>query len=97
VPLVFGTPRADFGAMMLGDPVPAAATRLGDTMRADWTAFAAGHPTAGHPTSPAPWPRYDADTRSTRVYDDPVRDQEYPEETSRRLWAEHRFAALPLR
>jgi para-nitrobenzyl esterase len=89
VPLVFGTPQADFGAMMLGDPVPGSAIAVGNTMRADWTAFAAGRPPAG-------WPRYHPPERLTRVYDDPVTDQAYPEETSRRLWAGHRFAALPL-
>jgi para-nitrobenzyl esterase len=89
VPLVFGTPQADFGAMLLGDPVPEAAIAVGENMRADWTAFAAGRP-------PADWPRYHPRERLTRVYDDPVTDREYPEETSRRLWAEHRFAALPL-
>ena len=89
VPLVFGTPQADFGAMMLGDPVPAAALAVGDAMRADWTAFAAGR-------RPAGWPRWDPRSRRTRVYDDPVTEQAYPEETSRHLWAEHRFAALPL-
>jgi para-nitrobenzyl esterase len=89
VPLVFGTPQADFGAMMLGDPVPGSAIAVGNTMRADWAAFAAGRPPAG-------WPRYHPPERLTRVYDDPVTDQAYPEETSRRLWAEHRFAALPL-
>ena len=105
VPLVFGTAQADFGAMLLGDPVPASATTVGDRMRADWTAFAAGHlpaagpgrlPAAGAGRLPAGWPRYEPEARPTRVYDDPVTDQEYPEETSRRLWAEHRFAPLPL-
>jgi para-nitrobenzyl esterase len=97
VPLVFGTPQADFGAMMLGDPVPEPALAVGHAMRADWTAFAAGReasPAGGR--RPAGWPRYRPQDRLTRVYDDPVTDQAYPEETSRLLWAEHRFAALPL-
>jgi para-nitrobenzyl esterase len=89
VPLVFGTPQADFGAMLLGDPVPESALAVGNSMRADWTAFAAGR-------HPAGWSRYDSRERLARVYDDPVTDQAYPEETSRRLWAGHRFAALPL-
>jgi para-nitrobenzyl esterase len=89
VPLVFGTPRADFGAMLLGDPVPESALAVGNAMRADWTAFAAGRP-------PAAWPRYDPKQRLTRVYGDHVTDEEYPEDASRRLWAEHRFAPLPL-
>jgi para-nitrobenzyl esterase len=89
VPLVFGTPQADFGAMLLGDPVPESAIAVGNTMRADWAAFAAGR-------HPAGWSRYGPQERLARVYDDPVTDRAYPEETSRRLWAEHRFAALPL-
>ncbi len=101
VPLVFGTPQADFGAMMLGDPVPASALAVGHAMRADWTAFAAGPAAAREAGSEAArpasgWPRYHPQDRLTRVYDDPVTDQAYPEETSRHLWAEHRFAALPL-
>ncbi len=89
VPLVFGTPQADFGALLLGDPVPASAVAVGDSMRADWTDFAAGR-------RPAGWSRYEPQTRPARVYDEPVSGQPYPEETSRRLWAEHRFASLPL-
>jgi para-nitrobenzyl esterase len=97
VALVFGTPQADFGAMMLGDPVPPSALAVGNAMRADWTAFAAGRPASPAPGRPAAaWPRWDPRARLTRVYDDPVTDQAYPEETSRLLWAEHRFAALPL-
>ena len=86
---MFGTPQADFGALLLGDPVPASAVAVGDRMRADWTDFAAGR-------RPAGWSRYEPQTRPARVYDEPVSGQPYPEETSRRLWAEHRFASLPL-
>jgi para-nitrobenzyl esterase len=96
VPLVFGTPQADFGAMMLGDPVPASALAVGHAMRADWTAFAAAREAGPAGRPPSGWPRYHPRDRLTRVYDDPVTDQAYPEETSRHLWAEHRFAALPL-
>ena len=98
VPLVFGTLQADFGAMMLGDPVPDAAIAVADRMRADWTTFAAAaaRPAAAAARPAAGWPRYDPRQRLTRVYDTQVTDQTYPEETSRRLWAEHRFAALPL-
>jgi len=86
---VFGTYGADFGGLLLGDPVPAAAVTLGERMRADWTAFASGR-------GPADWPLYEPATRSTRVYDTEVTVARYPEETSRRLWTEHRFAPLPL-
>jgi para-nitrobenzyl esterase len=88
VPLVFGTLHADFGRMLFGDPVPGAAVRLGEQMRADWTAFAAGQLTG--------WPAYEPTRRLTRVYDDPSTEQAYPEETSRRLWAGHQFGPLPL-
>jgi para-nitrobenzyl esterase len=88
VPLVFGTPDADFGRLLFGDPVPPPALELGARMRADWTAFAAGQLTG--------WPAYEPAGRATRVYDDPVTEQPYPEETSRRLWAGHRFGPLPL-
>jgi para-nitrobenzyl esterase len=88
VPLVFGTMQADFGQMLFGQPVPEPALALGRRMRADWTAFAAGH-LAG-------WPAYETGGRSTRVYDDPVTDSPYPEDTSRRLWAGHTFGVLSL-
>jgi para-nitrobenzyl esterase len=89
VPLVFGTYGADFGGLLLGDPVPEAAVTLGERMRADWTGFASGR-------LPSGWPAYEPATRSTRVYDTEVTVGPYPEETSRRLWTEHRFAPLPL-
>jgi para-nitrobenzyl esterase len=88
VPLVFGTPRADFGGMLLGDPVPESALALGERMRADWSAFAAGQLSG--------WPPYEPVGRATRVYDDPVTTEAYPEETSRRLWDRHSFGLLGL-
>ncbi|HXP56906.1 MAG TPA: hypothetical protein VN847_18200, partial [Streptosporangiaceae bacterium] len=88
VPLVFGTETADFGGMLFGDPVPEPALALGEQLRADWTAFAAGQLTG--------WPAYEPGQRLTRVYDDPITTGPYPEETSRRLWAGHQFGPLGL-
>jgi para-nitrobenzyl esterase len=88
VPLVFGTLQADFGQMLFGQPVPESALVLGQRIRADWTAFAAGRSTG--------WPAYEPAGRITRVYDDPVTDSPYPEDTSRRLWAGHSFGVLGL-
>ena len=57
-------------------------------LRAAWTAFA----TTGDPG----WPPYDTQRRLVQIFDaDPVVTA-YPEETSRRLWQNHRFQALPL-
>ena len=88
VPLVFGTMGADFGGMLFGDPVPEPALALGEQLRADWTAVAAGQLTG--------WPAYEPGQRLTRVYDDPITTGPYPEETSRRLWAGHQFGPLGL-
>jgi para-nitrobenzyl esterase len=88
VPLVFGTETADFGGMLFGDPVPESALALGEQLRADWTAFAAGQLTG--------WPAYEPAGRLTRIYDDPITTGPYPEETSRRLWAGHQFGVLGL-
>ena len=88
VPLVFGTPQSDFGPLLLGDPVPGPALALGERMRADWTAFAAGQLTG--------WPAYEPGGRPTRVYDDPVTTGPYPEEVSRQLWDGHSFGVLDL-
>jgi para-nitrobenzyl esterase len=88
VPLVFGTFGAGFGPMLFGDPVPAAAMALGEQMRDAWTAFAAGQ-------SPG-WPAYTPAERLTRIFDEQQAVVSYPEETSRRLWAGHRFGVLTL-
>lgn len=42
------------------------------------------------------WPRYDPQTRSTRVHNAEPTTLPYPEEPSRRLWANHRFDTLDL-
>ena len=88
VPLLYGAFTAGFGQLLFGDPVPPSAVDLGDQMRASWTAFAAG----GDPG----WPAYAPAGRLTRIFDDPVTVVTYPEETSRRLWARHRFGVLDL-
>jgi para-nitrobenzyl esterase len=90
VPLVFGSFTASFGQMLFGRPTPPAAVDLGDLMRASWTAFA----TSGDPG----WPAYaPADRRRlTQIFDAPPAVAPYPEETSRQLWAGHRFKALEL-
>jgi para-nitrobenzyl esterase len=57
-------------------------------MRGAWTGFAA----CGDPG----WPAYDTVSRLTRIFGVPPAVVEYPEETSRRIWAGHRFEPLPL-
>ena len=56
--------------------------------RTAWTAFAA--------TGDPGWLLCDTKRRLVQIFDsDPVVSS-YPEETSRRLWQDHRFQALPL-
>lgn len=86
VPLIFGSFTAGFGQMLFGGQAPAAAVNLGEAMRSSWAAFAA----SGDPG----WPAYAAAGRLTRIFDDPPSVAPYPEETSRRLWAEHEFGVL---
>jgi para-nitrobenzyl esterase len=74
--------------MLFGDPAPPAAVDLGELMRASWTAFA----TTGDPG----WPAYAPAGRLTQTFDAPPAVTPYPEETSRRLWAEHQFGVLQL-
>jgi para-nitrobenzyl esterase len=73
--------------MLIGDPPTLAAQELFGQIRGAWTAFAAN----GDPG----WPSYDAG-RSTRIFDERPVVVAYPAETSRRLWRDHTFAALPL-
>jgi para-nitrobenzyl esterase len=89
VPLVFGTFDAQLSRMLLGpDPSPAAEA-MSAHVRAAWTAFAA----TGNPG----WPAYDSQNRLTRILDAEPANSAYPEETSRLLWKDHLFAALPPR
>ncbi|MFY1682467.1 carboxylesterase/lipase family protein [Micromonospora sp. WMMD730] len=87
VPLVFGNLTSGQPAMLIGDPPPPAAYELSEQFRSAWTAFAA--------TGDPGWPPYDAG-RGTRVFDERPTVVAYPEETSRLLWRDHTFAALPL-
>jgi len=85
VPLLFGTPNQ----MLLGDKPPPHAEALGTRLRTAWTTFAA--------TGDPGWPAYDTGRRLVQIFDTAPAVAAYPEETSRRLWLNHTFAALPLR
>jgi para-nitrobenzyl esterase len=63
--------------------------QVSHSMRADWVDFA----THGSPG----WAPYEpSGARTSRVYSADTTDRPYPEESSRRLWAHHRFDALDL-
>jgi para-nitrobenzyl esterase len=87
VPLVFGNLTSGQTAMLIGDPPSPQAEELSVRVRRAWTAFAS----YGDPG----WPPYD-DHRLTQLFDTPSTVTTYPEETSRLLWQDHAFAALPL-
>ena len=57
-------------------------------MRAAWTAFAI-HGDPG-------WSAYDTDQRLAQLFDARSTVTTYPEETSRLIWQDHTFPALPL-
>ncbi|MFC4533051.1 carboxylesterase/lipase family protein [Sphaerisporangium dianthi] len=88
VPLVFGNLGSGQPAMLIGDPPSTAAEELSARIRGAWTAFAA-HGDPG-------WPPYDAGRRLAQLFDTPSMVTAYPEETSRLLWRDHAFPALPL-
>ncbi|TKK85380.1 carboxylesterase/lipase family protein [Herbidospora galbida] len=87
VPLVFGNLTSGQTAALVGGPSPEAA-ELSAQMRGSWTGFAA-HGDPG-------WPAYTTGERLTRVFGTPSTVAPYPEETSRLLWRDHDFSALPL-
>jgi para-nitrobenzyl esterase len=87
VPLVFGNLDSGQTAALIGGP-SRAAEELSAEVRGAWTAFAA-HGDPG-------WRPFDACHRHTRLFDAPSTVAGYPEDASRRLWADHRFPALPL-
>jgi para-nitrobenzyl esterase len=87
-PLLFGTFDAHLGPMLLGPEPSAEAEALSARFRAAWTAFAA--------TGDPGWPAYDTRQRLVQILDAEPAVTAYPEETSRRLWQDHRFPALPL-
>jgi para-nitrobenzyl esterase len=89
VPLVFGNLKGGFiHETLLGPEPPAETETVSAWMRAAWAAFAR----TGEPG----WPAYDPSARTTALIDLETTVAPYPEETSRRLWADHEFAALPL-
>jgi len=87
VPLVFGV-YSGLGLLLFGPEPPAGAVALGDLMRSEWAAFAAG----GDPG----WPPYAPGRRMTRIFDDPPDVTPYPEHASLHLWDQHRFGVLDL-
>ena len=88
VPLVFGNLGSGQPALLIGEPLSAAAEALSARIRAAWTAFAAD----GDPG----WPAYDAGQRLVQILDTRPAVTAYPEEASRLLWQQHTFPALPL-
>jgi len=87
VPLVFGDYRG-LGQTMFGTPPPQGALAVGNLMREQWAAFAAG----GDPG----WPQYTPGRRMTRIFDDPPDVAPYPEEASMHIWDQHRFGVIDL-
>jgi para-nitrobenzyl esterase len=88
VPLVFGNLDRGQTALLIGASPSAEAEALSASMRASWTAFAA-HGDPG-------WPAYDTVRRLVRVLDAVPAVARYPEESSRLIWQDHTFSALPL-
>ncbi|MFF3068984.1 carboxylesterase/lipase family protein [Kitasatospora sp. NPDC057904] len=88
VPLVFGNLDRGQPALLLGETASPEAEAVSAGLRAAWTSFA----THGDPG----WPPYDAEQRLARQFDTTPAVVPYPEETSRRIWQDHTFAALPL-
>ncbi|MFH8347624.1 carboxylesterase/lipase family protein [Streptomyces sp. NPDC018045] len=86
VPLVFGAFGGHIAELLLGKEPPAEARVLSETMMASWTAFAA--------TGSPGWAPYRPETRLTRVLTADSVTVPYPEETSRRIWADWAFTAL---
>jgi para-nitrobenzyl esterase len=89
VPLVFGTLAT--APDLFGEDPPEEAVEVSARMRAAWVALA----TDGEPG----WAAFDQQRRLTGVFQSGAapQAQPYPEETSRELWADHRFAPLDLR
>jgi para-nitrobenzyl esterase len=88
LPLTFGNLTAGAAVFLIGDRPPPEAAALSTRMRAAWTAFAR--------TGDPGWPAYDPRERHTWIIDTEPAVRPYPEETSRRLWADHPFAAVGL-
>ncbi|NEA54618.1 carboxylesterase/lipase family protein [Streptomyces sp. SID13666] len=88
VPLVFGNLDRGQPALLIGESPSPEAEALSAHMRAAWTAFA----THGDPG----WPAYDTEQRLVQLFDTSPTVTAYPEETSRLIWQDHTFPALPL-
>ncbi len=88
VPLTFGNLTAGAAAFLIGQQPSQEAAELSTRVRAAWTAFAA--------TGDPGWPTYHPSQRHTWVVDRDPAVAPYPEDTSRRLWADHPFAPLDL-
>ncbi|MFC5034903.1 carboxylesterase/lipase family protein [Streptomyces sp. So13.3] len=88
VPLVFGNLDRGQPALLIGESPSPEAEALSAHMRAAWTAFA----THGDPG----WPAYDTEQRLVQLFDTSPAVTAYPEETSRLIWQDHTFPALPL-
>lgn len=88
VPLVFGNLDRGRPAMLIGETPSPEAEALSARMRAAWTSFAA-HGDPG-------WPAYDTEQRLVQRYDARSTVTAYPEESSRLIWQNHTFPALPL-
>ncbi|MFD4247828.1 hypothetical protein ACFWP3_40550 [Streptomyces sp. NPDC058525] len=90
VPLVFGNLDRGQPAMLIGEEPSAVAEAeaLSGLMRAAWTGFAA-HGAPG-------WPAYGTDRRLVRLFGTGPAVTGYPEDSSRLIWQDHAFRALPL-
>lgn len=88
VPLVFGNLDRGQTAALIGSTTSAGARALSDTMITAWSSFADN----GDPG----WPAYDTERHLVQVFDDRPTVRPYPEESSRLLWHDYAFPALPL-
>ena len=88
LPLTFGNLTAGAAAFLIGDPPPPEAASLAARVRSAWTSFAA--------TGDPGWPAYDPRERRTWIIDTEPAVRGYPEDTSRRLWADDPFAPVDL-
>jgi para-nitrobenzyl esterase len=88
VPLTFGNLTAGAAAFLIGNQPPPEAAALSSRVRAAWTTFAA--------TGDPGWPAYDPRERQTWIIDTEPAVRPYPEDASRRLWADHPFAPVGL-
>lgn len=87
-PLLFGTYGAHLGPLLLGPEPPAETREISARMRTAWGDFAA--------TGDPGWAEYRVDERSVWLLDAEPTVAAYPEETSRELWQDYAFGALPL-